>query len=342
MHILVTGHAGFIGSHVAQRLLQRGDSVVGFDLVAGSADSALKEDRLRRLEDVARTLADPAAYRSVRGDLADAAAVDALFAAAPFDRVIHLAARAGVRESLRDPRSYVHSNLAGFLNVLESCRQHRVAHLTYASSSSVYGANTTLPASEALPADHPVQFYAASKRANELMAHAWSHLYGLPTTGLRFFTVYGPWGRQDMAMHLFTQRILERQPIAVYGHGRQTRDFTYVDDIVDGVLRTSDRPAEADPQWDGRAPASDRSAAPWRVYNIGHGQPVPLLRYIEAIEAATGLVAEKQWLPMQPGDVPDTHADVERLRRDFGWQPTTPIEVGVGRYVEWHRAYYGL
>ncbi len=332
MTVLVTGTAGFIGYHVAERLLARGDAVVGFDVVNDYYDVRLKEARLERL-------ARHPGYRHVRADLADAAAV--MEAAAGAERVIHLAAQAGVRYSITNPGAYVQSNLVGFANVLEACRHQGVGHLTYASSSSVYGANTAMPFSVSQNVDHPLSLYAASKKANEAMAHTYAHLYGLPTTGLRFFTVYGPWGRPDMAMFLFTKAILEGRPIDVFNHGDMRRDFTYIDDIAESVVRVSDQPAAPNPAWDGAHPDPATSSAPWRVFNIGNHTPVELMHLIGLIEEALGQKAEKNLLPMQPGDVPATFADVQALTDAVGFTPATPIEVGVGRFVEWYRAYYG-
>ncbi len=334
MHILVTGAAGFIGYHVAQALLARGDSVVGFDSVNDYYDVALKEARLARLRPDGR-------FGFVKGALEDAAAVRALFAGRPFDRVIHLAAQAGVRYSLTNPGAYVQSNLVGFLNILEACRHAQTPHLAYASSSSVYGLNAHYPFSVHDNVDHPVSLYAATKKANELMAHTYSHLYGLPTTGLRFFTVYGPWGRPDMALFLFTKAILAGRPIDVFNHGRMRRDFTYVDDIVQGVVRVADRVAAPNPEWDAAAPDPGTSPAPYRVYNIGNHTPVELDHFIAAIEKALGRKAVRNYLPMQPGDVAATCADVEDLRRDVGFAPATPLETGIARFMEWYREYYG-
>jgi UDP-glucuronate 4-epimerase len=336
MKVLVTGAAGFIGFHVAQRLLARGDSVVGFDVVDAYYDPALKEARLVRIGEVA-----PAGtWDFIRADLADQAAVEGAFDAHGFDRVIHLAAQAGVRHSLTHPHDYVRSNLTGFTNVLEACRHAGTAHLTYASTSSVYGANTRLPFSEDQGVDHPLQFYAATKRANELMAHAYSHLFRLPTTGLRFFTVYGPWGRPDMALFLFTKAILAGEPIRVFNHGNHSRDFTYVDDIVEGVIRASDRIATPDPDWDAAAPDPATSDAPFRLYNIGNSARVRLAEYIAALEETLGREAIREYLPLQPGDVPDTCADVTRLEAATGYRPATPVREGVRRFVEWYRGYY--
>ena len=335
MNVLVTGAAGFIGSHVSRALLARGDSVVGFDNLNDYYDVSLKQARLDRL------LADKG-FAFVKGSLEDAAAVGALFAGRPFDRVIHLAAQAGVRYSLTNPGAYVQSNLVGFLHILEACRHARTPHLAYASSSSVYGLNSRQPFSVHDNVDHPISLYAASKKANELMAHTYSHLYGLPTTGLRFFTVYGPWGRPDMALFLFTKAILAGQPIDVFNHGKMRRDFTYIDDIVQGVIRTADRVAASDPAWDAAAPDPGTSPAPYRVYNIGNHTPVELDRFIALIEENLGRKAIRNLLPMQPGDVPATCADVDDLRRDVGFAPATPLETGIARFVEWYRDYYGV
>ncbi len=335
MRILVTGSAGFIGYHVAERLLARGDEVIGLDVLNDYYDVRLKQARLARLE-------RHAGYRHAHLDLADQAGMAELFAAARPERVIHLAAQAGVRYSLTHPHAYVHSNLVGFLNVLEGCRHQQVEHLTYASSSSVYGANTALPFSVGQSVDHPLSLYAASKKANEAMAHTYAHLYRLPTTGLRFFTVYGPWGRPDMAMFLFTRAILAGAPIDVFNHGRMRRDFTYVDDVVEGVVRVNDTPATPDPAWSGDRPDPGSSDAPWRVYNIGNHTPVELLHLIEVLEGLLGRTAQKRFLPMQPGDVPATYADVSDLTRAVGFAPATPIEIGVARFVAWYREYYGV
>ena len=332
---LVTGTAGFIGYHVAERLLARGDHVVGLDVVNDYYDVRLKEARLARL-------ARHPGYRHERVDLADAAAVARVFDEVAPARVIHLAAQAGVRYSLTNPGAYVQSNLVGFANVLEGCRRHATGHLTYASSSSVYGANTAMPFSVRPNVDHPLSLYAASTKANEAMAHTYAHLFGLPTTGLRFFTVYGPWGRPDMAYFLFTRAILEGRPIDVFNHGRMRRDFTYVDDVVEGVVRVSDRPAAPNPAWTGDAPDPASSRAPWRVYNIGNHTPVELMDLIELLERELGREAVKNYLPMQPGDVPATFADVADLQRDVGFGPTTPIEEGVRRFVAWYREFYGV
>jgi UDP-glucuronate 4-epimerase len=337
VRVLVTGTAGFIGFHVARALLARGDAVVGFDVVNDYYDVALKEARLAALDRAAA--ASNGAWRFRRADLADRAAVEAAFADAdgggPFDRVIHLAAQAGVRYSLENPRAYVDSNLLGFTNVLEACRHARVPHLVFASTSSVYGANTTMPFAEGQGVDHPLQFYAATKRANELMAHAYAHLYALPCTGLRFFTVYGPWGRPDMAPMLFAEAIMAGRPIRIFNEGRHSRDFTSVDDIVEGVIRASDRPALPDPAWDPANPDPATSDAPFRLMNIGNGSPVELLDFIAALEEALGRKAIRELVPSQPGDVPDTWADTRRLEALTGWRPATPVEEGVRRFADW-------
>jgi len=333
MRILVTGAAGFIGSHLSHRLLERGDEVLGFDNLNDYYDPTLKQARLDRL------LPLPG-FSFVKGSLEDRAALEEAFSGFRPQRVVNLAAQAGVRYSLENPHAYIDSNIVGFTNVLEACRHGGVEHLVYASSSSVYGANRKLPFAVEDSVDHPVSLYAATKKANELMAHTYSHLFGLPTTGLRFFTVYGPWGRPDMALFLFTKNILEGKPIDVFNHGRHSRDFTYVDDIVEGVVRTLDRVPGPDPAYDPLLPNPGSSSAPFRVYNIGNHQPVELLRYIEVLEDRLGRKAERNLLPMQPGDVPDTCADVAALVRDTGYSPSTPIETGVARFVDWYRAYY--
>ena len=331
--ILLTGAAGFIGSHVALTLLGRGDEVVGVDNVNDYYDPTLKEARLARL-----TGRDGFSFRKL--DVADRTGIEHLFAAGGFEKVIHLAAQAGVRYSLENPHAYIDSNIVGFTNILEGCRHSGVQHLTYASSSSVYGANTAMPFSVHQNVDHPLSLYAATKKANELMAHTYSHLYKLPTTGLRFFTVYGPWGRPDMAMFLFTKAILSGKPIDVFNNGQMRRDFTFVDDIAEGVVRTNDRTATANEAWHGDVPDPGTSAAPYRLYNIGNNNPVELLYLIETIEKALGKTAVKNMLPMQMGDVPATYADVSDLTRDTGFTPATPIEVGVERFVAWYRQYY--
>jgi UDP-glucuronate 4-epimerase len=334
MKILVTGAAGFIGAATAERLLERGYEVVGLDNLNEYYDVTLKEARLKRLTGRAN-------FRFVKLDLADSAGVAALFTRERFPRVVHLAAQAGVRYSLENPRAYIDSNVTGTLHILEGCRHTGVEHLVYASTSSVYGANTDMPFSVHRGVDHPLSLYASSKRANELMAHNYSALFKLPTTGLRFFTVYGPWGRPDMALFLFTRNILEGKPIDVFNNGHHQRDFTYVDDIAEGVVRASERIAQPDPNWDGQAPDPATSFAPFRLYNIGNNRPVQLLRYIELIEEALGRKAIKNLLPLQPGDVPETFADIDDLVRDVGYRPATPVEVGVRRFVDWFCEYYG-
>ncbi|MBI4723649.1 MAG: NAD-dependent epimerase [Rhodomicrobium sp.] len=338
MKVLVTGNAGFIGFHVAKCLLQRGDEVVGFDSVNSYYDPALKEARLEHLEQTARET--NGAYRFIRGDLASRQQIEACFEGHRFDRVIHLAAQAGVRHSVDNPHDYVQSNLVGFTNILECCRHSRTPHLIYASTSSVYGANRRMPFSEHHGVDHPLQFYAATKRANELMAHAYSHMFRLPTTGLRFFTVYGPWGRPDMALFLFTKNILEGKPIKVFNYGKHSRDFTYIDDIVEGVIRVSDQIAEPNANWSAGAPDPATSNAPFRIFNIGNNSPVKLEAYIEAIEQELGRKAERELLPLQQGDVPDTFADVSELIAAVNYKPATPVAEGVARFVQWYREYY--
>ena len=331
--ILVTGAAGFIGFHLATRLLERGDQVVGLDNLNDYYNVTLKEDRLKNLTDDDN-------FVFVKCDLADRSGLDKLFASHAFDVVVNLAAQAGVRYSLTHPHAYVDANMVGFLNILEGCRHHHVGHLVYASSSSVYGANTTMPFSVHDNVDHPVSLYAASKKANELMAHTYAHLYRLPCTGLRFFTVYGPWGRPDMALFLFTRAILDGQAIDVFNHGRMRRDFTYIDDIIEGVVRVVDQPAQPNPTWSGAQPDPGTSNAPYRVYNIGNNNPVELMHLIETLEQALGKQADKNFLPIQPGDVPATWANVDALSQDVGFRPATPIEAGVGRFVDWYRGYY--
>lgn len=330
---LVTGAAGFIGYHLSERLLARGDQVVGVDNVNDYYDVNLKLSRLERLK-------RHPSFAFERLDLADRKATAELFSSLKPRTVVNLAAQAGVRYSLENPHAYVDSNLVGFTNVLEGCRHNGVEHLVYASSSSVYGANTTIPFSVHDNIDHPLSLYAATKKANELMAHTYSHLYRLPTTGLRFFTVYGPWGRPDMAMFRFTEAILAGRPIDVYNHGDMRRDFTYVDDVVEGIVRVSDRPARPDPSWTGAKPDPAASDAPYRVYNIGNNSPVELMHLIELLERELGRVAEKRMLPMQAGDVPATYADVAALERDVGYKPSTPLAEGVKRFVAWYRGYY--
>jgi UDP-glucuronate 4-epimerase len=333
MHILVTGAAGFIGHALTQGLLRRGDSVFGVDNLSTYYDVRLKQARVDRLK------AHPD-FRFELIDIASRQGMASLFAMNRFDAVVHLAAQAGVRYSLTNPHAYVDANLVGFINVLEGARNHGAKHLVYASSSSVYGANTRLPFSEHDNVDHPYSLYAATKKANELMAHSYAHLYGLACTGLRFFTVYGPWGRPDMALFLFTRGILAGRPIAVFNQGDMVRDFTYVDDIVQGILRVIDHPAKANGEWRGDAPDPATSQAPYRVYNIGNNRPVKLLRYIEVLEDALGRKAVLDLQPMQKGDVPATMADVSALEQDVGYRPATPIEVGIPRFVEWYRNYY--
>ena len=337
---LVTGAAGFIGSHVALKLLERGDAVVGFDVVNDYYDPSLKEARLARIEAFAKEKG--ASFTFIRHNLADQAAVNEAFDTHGFDRVINLAAQAGVRHSLTHPHDYVEANITAFTNILEACRHHEVGHLTYASTSSVYGANTAMPFSEHHGVNHPLQFYAATKRANELMAHAYSNLFRLPTTGLRFFTVYGPWGRPDMALFLFTRAMLAGEPIKLFNHGDHTRDFTFVEDIAEGVVRTSDNPAAPDPQWNSDDPDPATSSAPFRIYNIGNNSPVKLTEYVDALEEALGVEARRELLPLQPGDVPSTYADASELERAVGYRPATPVKEGVARFVAWYREYYGV
>ncbi|WP_119718296.1 NAD-dependent epimerase [Cognatilysobacter tabacisoli] len=335
MKILVTGTAGFIGSHVALRLLARGDEVVGFDSLNDYYDVTLKQARLARF-------ADHPGYTHVTADLADRAAVEAVFAEHRPQRVVHLAAQAGVRYAAQNPHVYVASNVTGFLHVLEGCRHHGVEHLVFASTSSVYGADTAMPFSEHQGTDHPLTLYAATKKANEAMAHSYAHLYGIPSTGLRFFTVYGPWGRPDMALFLFTKAILDGQPIRVFNHGRHKRSFTYVDDIVEGVIRTLDTVPGVDPAWRGDAPdPASSGVAPYRIYNIGNEHPVELLRYIEVLEQCLGRKATMEMLPLQAGDVPDTEADVSGLVAAVGYRPVVDVEEGVANFVRWYRDYYG-
>jgi len=333
--ILVTGVAGFIGFHVAKRLLERGERVIGLDNVNDYYDVGLKEARLAQLTPFK-------GHRFVKLDLADRAGMKALFADHGIRRVVHLAAQAGVRYSLINPHAYTDSNIEGFLNILEGCRHTNVEHLVYASSSSVYGGNTRMPFSIHDNVDHPVSLYAASKKANELMAHCYAHIYRIPCTGLRFFTVYGPWGRPDMALFIFTKAILEGRPIEVFNHGKMKRDFTYIDDIVEGVIRTLDHPATPNPSWSGDQPDPGTSAAPARTYNIGNHQPVELLYFIEVLEKALGKRAEKTLMPLQPGDVPATYADIDDLTRAVGFKPATPIEVGISRFVQWYREFYRI
>ncbi len=331
--ILITGTAGFIGSHVAQQLLARGDQVIGLDNLNDYYDVSLKQARLARLT-------QQAGYRHIHADLADREAIEAVFDQHGPSRVVHLAAQAGVRYAATNPHAYTRSNVTGFLHILEGCRQHPVEHLVYASTSSVYGANTQMPFSEHHSTEHPLTLYAATKKANEMMAHSYSHLYAIPATGLRFFTVYGPWGRPDMALFLFTRAILADEPIKVFNHGHHKRSFTYVDDIVEGVIRTLDKPATADPAWSGAAPDPATSSGPHRLFNIGNEQPVELLRYIEVLEQCLGRKARMEMLPLQPGDVPDTEADVTELKNNVGYQPVVSVEDGVARFVDWYRDYY--
>ncbi len=332
--VLVTGAAGFIGFHTAKRLLERGDEVVGLDNLNDYYDPTLKQAR-RDL------LAREAGFRFVKADLADRPRMAELFAAERFDRVVHLGAQAGVRYSIQNPFAYIDSNVSGTMTILEGCRHNAVEHLVFASTSSVYGANTKMPFSVHQNVDHPLSLYAATKKSNELMAHTYASLYGLPVTGLRFFTVYGPWGRPDMALFLFTKAILAGEPINVFNYGHHRRDFTYVADIVGGVIAALDRPAKPNEHWSGEEPDPGTSSAPYRVYNIGNQQPVELMRYIEVLEQCLGRQAEKNLLPMQAGDVPDTWADVEDLVADVGYRPATPVEEGVRRFVEWYLDYYG-
>jgi UDP-glucuronate 4-epimerase len=335
MHILVTGAAGFIGFHLCRQLLERGDTVTGIDNMNDYYDVSLKEARLAML-------LPHEGFTFIKADIADRDATEELFRTGCFERVVNLAAQAGVRYSLINPHAYINSNILGFLNILEGCRHHRVKHLVYASSSSVYGANETMPFSVHDNVDHPLSLYAASKKANELMAHTYSHLYNLPTTGLRFFTVYGPWGRPDMALFLFTDAIVNNKPIQVFNYGNHRRDFTFVDDITEGVIRTLDHVAEPNPDWSGLTPDPGSSRAPWRVYNIGNSTPVNLMDYIGAIEHELGRTAEKEFLPMQPGDVPDTYADVDQLIQDVNYKPQTTVQQGIKRFITWYRDYYKL
>ena len=333
--ILVTGAAGFIGFHVARRLLQNGRAVVGLDNMNAYYDPALKEARVKELSKLS-------GFRFIKLDLADRTGMAALFAEHKFPRVVHLAAQAGVRYSLVNPHAYVDANLQGFVNILEGCRHHGCRHLLFASSSSVYGANTRMPFSVHQNVDHPISLYAATKKANELMAHSYSHLYRLPATGLRFFTVYGPWGRPDMAMFIFALAIADGKPIRLFNHGNMRRDFTYVDDVTEAVVRLVDRIPQPNPAWSGDAPDPATSAAPWRIYNIGNNRPVEVSRVVELLEKELGRSAIKEMLPMQPGDVAETRADVDDLMRDVGFRPSTPIEDGVRRFVEWYRSYRSL
>ena len=333
MRILVTGAAGFIGYHTAARLLDQGHEVIGFDSLSPYYDVSLKEARLNRLRGRNN-------FRFLQADLADRTIVEATFAEERPERVIHLAAQAGVRYSLDQPHSYISSNVTGFLHVLEGCRHHGVEHLVYASTSAVYGANRKLPFDVSDGTDHPVSLYGATKKTNELMAHSYAHLFGLPVTGLRFFTVYGPWGRPDMSLFLFTRKILAGEPIPVFNYGHHARDFTYIDDVVEGVVRVTDVVATPDPNWRTEAPDPATSSAPYRLYNIGNHSPVALLDYIAAIEQALGMKAKIELLPQQPGDVEETYADVDALKAATGFQPSTPLDVGIARFVAWYREYY--
>jgi UDP-glucuronate 4-epimerase len=359
MNVLVTGAAGFIGGAISLALMQRGETVTGVDNLSDYYDVSLKEARLARMAGPnwrgsnpgqigspasssapANKSSGTGTFRFKQLDLANREGVAELFGTAAFDRVVHLAAQPGVRYSIDHPHAYIDSNIVGFINVLEGCRHHDIEHLVYASSSSVYGANEKMPYAVGDTVDHPVSLYAATKKSNELMAHAYAHLYGLPATGLRFFTVYGPWGRPDMAPVLFTRAILAGEPIKLFNYGKHRRDFTYIDDIVEGVLRVLDHPATPDPQWNGLDPDPGSSSAPWRLYNIGNSQPVDLARFIEVLENALGKKAKKELLPLQPGDVPDTYADVQRLVDDIGYQPATSLEEGIAQFVAWYREYY--
>ena len=333
MKVLVTGSAGFIGSALTLRLLERGDVVIGIDNHNDYYDPAIKESRLARFDNHPN-------YSHLRIDLADRPAIEDCFSTHKPERVVNLAAQAGVRYSIDNPLAYINSNIVGFAHILEGCRHHGVEHLVYASSSSVYGANTNMPFSIHQNVDHPLSLYAASKKSNELMAHTYSHLYKLPTTGLRFFTVYGPWGRPDMALFKFTKAIIAGEPIQVFNYGKHRRDFTYVDDIVEGVIRILDRPAPSNPEWSGAQPDPGTSPAPWRVHNIGNNSPVELMDYIAAIEKALGKKANVQYLPLQDGDVPNTYADVDDLVAQFNYKPNTPVEAGIARFVDWYRGYF--
>ncbi|MEE4250948.1 MAG: NAD-dependent epimerase [Alcanivoracaceae bacterium] len=333
MKILVTGAAGFIGFHVSNKLLARGDSVVGLDNLNDYYSVSLKQARLDLLQ-------EQSAFSFVKADLHDRMAVEAVFEAHKFDAVINLAAQAGVRYSIENPHAYIDSNIVGFTNILECCRHHKTGHLVYASSSSVYGINSTMPFSVHDNVDHPISLYAATKKANELMAHTYSHLYGLPTTGLRFFTVYGPWGRPDMALFLFTKAIQEGEPVKAFNHGQMQRDFTYIDDIVEGVVRVTDKTATPNPQWDSADPDPGTSSAPYRIFNIGNNNPVKLLDYIAAVEKALGKKAQLEMLPMQPGDVAATCADIDALEDAVGYRPATPIEEGVANFIKWYQSYH--
>jgi len=338
MNVLVTGVAGFIGFHVAKALLSRGDCVVGIDNINDYYDPNLKHARIQHLNGFA--VDNNKEFIFYHNNIADRHVIEDIFSQYNFDRVIHLAAQAGVRYSLENPHSYVESNIIGFTNIIEACRYNKTPHLTYASTSSVYGANTLMPFQERHGVDHPLQFYAATKRANELMAHSYSHLFKLPTTGLRFFTVYGPWGRPDMALFKFTKNILENKRIPVFNHGNHSRDFTYIDDIVEGIIRSSDQIAQPDPNWSSNSPNPHTSNAPYRIFNIGNNKPVKLIEYINAIEKALNLKADMELLPLQPGDVPDTFADSSELIKQVGYTPNTSVEVGVSNFVKWYREFY--
>jgi UDP-glucuronate 4-epimerase len=335
MKVLVTGAAGFIGSALSIKLLARGDAVIGIDNHNDYYDPKLKEARLARHK-------EHTSYTHFRMDIEDGRAVEELFKKHNFDSVVNLAAQAGVRYSIENPLAYINTNITGFANILEGCRHNMIKHLVYASSSSVYGSNTKMPFSVHDNVNHPLSLYAASKKANELMAHTYSHLYGLPTTGLRFFTVYGPWGRPDMALFKFTKAILEGKKIEVFNYGKHTRDFTYIDDIVKGIVRVLDSPAQSNPNWSGDSPDSGSSRAPWRLYNIGNNSPVELLDYIKAIEDALGVKAEKTLLPLQPGDVPDTYANVDDLVKEFSYKPSMSVKKGVMSFVSWYKEYHNL
>lgn len=335
MKILVTGAAGFIGSQLCVRLLERGDEVVGIDNLNDYYDVNLKLARLELLQGFSR-------FRFNKMDIADRESISQLFSREGFQRVMHLAAQAGVRYSLINPHAYIESNLNGFINILEGCRHNKIEHLTFASTSSVYGANTHMPFSVHDNVDHPVSLYAATKKANELMAHSYSHLFQLPVTGLRFFTVYGPWGRPDMSLFMFTRNILEGKPIDVFNYGNHRRDFTYIDDIVEGVIRVIDNPAQGNNEWSGDSPDPGTSRAPYRIYNIGNNNPVHLLQFIETLERTLGIKAIKNLLPLQDGDVPDTYADVADLVRDFSYKPSTSIEEGINKFVTWYKKYYAI
>ena len=329
MHILVTGSAGFIGYHLSEKLLARGDTVTGLDNLNDYYEVSLKEARLDRLK-------TQPAFTFIRADLQDRPALEALFTENNFDAVINLAAQAGVRYSLENPHAYIDSNVVGFTNILECCRHHKIGHLVYASSSSVYGMNASMPFSVHDNVDHPISLYAATKKANELMAHTYSHLYNLPTTGLRFFTVYGPWGRPDMALFLFTKAILTGEPIKVFNNGKMQRDFTYIDDIVEGIIRVTDKPATPNSDWDAASPDPGTSSAPYRLYNIGNNSPVSLMDFIGAIEKALGKTAEKEFLPMQPGDVAATYADIDALIDSIDYHPQTPVQDGINNFIAWY------